>query len=64
MALVKAITKHGNSAGIILDQAILKVVGWDIGTDVELQVRGHSIVLTRRKVPAQVPLPPHESPDK
>jgi antitoxin component of MazEF toxin-antitoxin module len=64
MALVKAITRHGNSAGIILDQALLKVVGWDIGTDVELQIRGNSIVLTRRKVPAQVPPPPNESPDK
>jgi hypothetical protein len=32
MALIKAITKHGNSPGLILEQAILKVVGWDVGT--------------------------------
>ena len=64
MPLVKAITKHGNSAGIILDQALLKVVGWDIGTEVELQVKGRSIVLTRHKVATQVPPPHNESPDK
>jgi antitoxin component of MazEF toxin-antitoxin module len=64
MALVKAITKHGNSAGIILDQALLKVVGWDIGTEVELQVKGRSIVLTRHKGATPVPPLPHESPDK
>jgi antitoxin component of MazEF toxin-antitoxin module len=47
MALIKAITKHGNSAGIILDQAILKLVGWDVGTEVEIHVKGDSIVLKR-----------------
>jgi len=62
MPLVKTITKHGNSAGIILDQALLKVLGWDVGTEVELQVKGNSIVLTRHKVAA--PSRPHESPDK
>jgi hypothetical protein len=64
MPLVKAITKHGNSAGIILDQALLRVVGWDIGTAVELLVKGNSIVLSRHKATAPVPLPPAESPDK
>ena len=37
MALVKAITKHGNSAGIILQQTILKIIGWEVGTEVEIQ---------------------------
>jgi antitoxin component of MazEF toxin-antitoxin module len=47
MALVKPITKHGNSAGIILDQTILKMVGWEVGTEVEIQVTNDSIVLKR-----------------
>ena len=47
MSLVKAITKHGNSAGIILQQTILKIVGWGVGTEIEIHVREDSIVLTR-----------------
>jgi antitoxin component of MazEF toxin-antitoxin module len=47
MPLVKPITKHGNSAGLILEQTILKMVGWDLGTDVEIRVSDDSIVLTR-----------------
>ena len=45
MPLVKPITKHGNSAGIILEQTILKMVGWEVGTEVEIQVTNDSIVL-------------------
>ena len=40
-------TKHGNSAGIILEQTILKLLGWDAGTEVEIQVTDDSIVLKR-----------------
>jgi antitoxin component of MazEF toxin-antitoxin module len=47
MPLVKPITKHGNSAGIILDQTILKMVGWEVGTEVEVRVSGDSVVLVR-----------------
>ena len=47
MALVKAIARHGNSAGIILQQTILKIVGWEVGTEIEIHVREDSIVLTR-----------------
>jgi antitoxin component of MazEF toxin-antitoxin module len=47
MPLVKPITKHGNSAGIIIEQTILKMVGWEVGTEVEIRVSEDSIVLTR-----------------
>ena len=47
MPLVKPITKHGNSAGIILEQTLLKMVGWEVGTEIEIHVSGESIVLTR-----------------
>ena len=47
MPLVKPITKHGNSAGIILEQTILKMVGWDVGTEIVIQVTDDSIVLKR-----------------
>ena len=47
MPLVKPITKHGNSAGIILQQTILKIVGRGVGTEIEIHLREDSIVLTR-----------------
>ncbi len=57
MPFLKPITKHGNSAGIILDQALLRLVGWEIGTAVEIHVSKNSIVLSRHKAAAQVPPP-------
>ncbi len=51
MALIKPITKHGNSAGIILEQSILKMLGWDVRTEIEIRVSGDSIVLTRHVKP-------------
>ena len=47
MPLIKPITKHGNSAGIILEQTILKLLGWGVGTEVEIQVTDDSIVRKR-----------------
>ena len=47
MPLIKPITKHGNSAGIILEQAVLRMVDWEVGTKVEIQVTSDSIVLKR-----------------
>ena len=47
MPLVKKVGKHGNSQGIILDQPVLKQVGWQTGTEVEVKIEGDSIVLTR-----------------
>ena len=52
MPLVKRVTRHGNSSGIILDQPILKQVGWDTGTEVELRVEGETIILTRHRYAA------------
>jgi antitoxin component of MazEF toxin-antitoxin module len=51
MPLIKPITKHGNSAGIILEQALMKMVGWEVGTEIEIRVSGESIVLTRHVRP-------------
>lgn len=51
MALVKKVTKHGNSAGVIFDQPILKHMGWDVGTEVEIQLSGSRLILTRHEVP-------------
>jgi len=52
MPLIKPITKHGNSAGIILEQTILKMVGWDVRTEIEIRISGDSIVLTRHVKPS------------
>ena len=52
MPLVKKVTRHGNSSGVILDQPILKQVGWDTGTEVEVRVEGEAIILTRHRYAA------------
>ena len=50
MPLVKGIRKQGNSAGVILDPPILKQVGWEIGTEVEVHVLdGEKVLLTRHR---------------
>lgn len=49
MALIKPITKHGNSAGIILEQILVKMLGWEVGTEVEIQLTNDSIVLKRHR---------------
>ncbi len=43
MPLVKKVTRHGNSSGVILDQPILKQLGWEPGTEVEVKVEGDTI---------------------
>jgi antitoxin component of MazEF toxin-antitoxin module len=51
MPLTKPITKHGNSAGIILEQTVMKLVGWEVGTEVEIHVKDDSIILKRYIAP-------------
>jgi antitoxin component of MazEF toxin-antitoxin module len=46
MALVKKFTKIGNSTGIILPADILKVAGMNEDSEVEVEVKGHQIVLS------------------
>jgi len=47
MALTKRLNAVGNSAGITFDKPILKQVGWEQGDEIELQVQGATIVLSR-----------------
>lgn len=47
MALTKRITPVGNSAGFIFDKPVLKQVGWEVGTEVEVKVQGESLILTK-----------------
>lgn len=49
MALVKRVTKHGNSAGLIFDQPILKQMGWEIGSEVEIRVQDEKLILTSHR---------------
>ena len=58
MALNKPITQKRNSAqivleqisaGIILEETILEMMGWEVGTKIEIQVSEDSIVLMRRQ---------------
>jgi antitoxin component of MazEF toxin-antitoxin module len=45
MALTKRLSRVGNSAGLTFDQPILKQVGWEIGTTVEIKVDGEQLIL-------------------
>ncbi len=49
MALVKKVTRHGNSAGVIFDQPIMKQMGWEIGTEVEIRIEDGRMILTRHE---------------
>lgn len=46
MALIKKVTPVGNSAGLIIDQAVMNLVGWEIGTEVEFRVDGEQLILS------------------
>lgn len=46
MALVKKVTRVGNSAGVTIDQAVLNLVGWQIGTEVEFRIDGEQLILS------------------
>lgn len=37
MPLVKKVTRHGNSSGVILDESILQQVGSEPGTEVKVE---------------------------
>ncbi len=45
MPLTKRLSRVGNSAGLTFDQPILKQVGWEIGTEVEIKVEADQLVL-------------------
>jgi antitoxin component of MazEF toxin-antitoxin module len=46
MPLVKKLTRVGNSAGLVLDRAVLKQVDLEVGAEVEVAVRENEIVIT------------------
>lgn len=46
MALTKRLSPVGNSLGLTFDKPILRLVGWDAGTEVEIEVRGDQIILS------------------
>lgn len=47
MALIKRVTRVGNSAGLTIDQAVMKQLGWEIDTtEVEFTVNGEQLILS------------------
>ncbi len=46
MALVKRLIRIGNSAGVTIDKAVMKQLGWTLGTDVEFTVDGDELILS------------------
>ncbi len=49
MPHIKAITRIGNSAGLILDRPIMNQMGWDIATELEIVSDGDRVILTRHR---------------
>jgi antitoxin component of MazEF toxin-antitoxin module len=45
MALTKRLSRVGNSAGLTFDRPILRQMGWEVGTEVEIKVEGEQIIL-------------------
>ena len=45
MAFTKRLTPVGNSKGFIVDQPILRQLGWDASTEVEFEVKGEKLIL-------------------
>jgi len=50
MALIKRVTRVGNSAGLTIDQAVMKQMGWEIGTEVEFTVEGELLILSPHRL--------------
>lgn len=46
MPLVKKLTRVGNSAGLVLDRAVLKQLDLDVGAEVEIAINDRTIVIT------------------
>jgi antitoxin component of MazEF toxin-antitoxin module len=46
MPLVKKLTRVRNSAGLVIDRAVLKQLDLDVGAEVEVAVRENEIVIT------------------
>lgn len=46
MALVKRLTPVGHSQAVIVDQPVMRQLGWDSSTQVELQVSGEQLILS------------------
>jgi antitoxin component of MazEF toxin-antitoxin module len=49
MPLVKKLTRVGNSAGLVLDRAVLKQLDLEVGSEVEIAIKEKSIVITAHR---------------
>lgn len=46
----KRITKFGNSAGIVLNKAVLQVLGFEIGEVVEMVYKKGQIIIKKKEL--------------
>lgn len=44
--MIKSLTKHGNSAALIIDRPILELLGANIDTPFEISTNGKVLILT------------------
>lgn len=51
--MVKTLTKHGNSHALIIDRAILELLGIDVDTPIEITTDGEQLILTPVRDPKQ-----------
>jgi antitoxin component of MazEF toxin-antitoxin module len=53
MAFTKRLTPVGNSKGFVVDQPILRQLGWDASTEVEFEVKGEKLILKPYRLAGQ-----------
>lgn len=46
MAMVKKLTKHGNSQAVVIDKAVLDLLGIDMDTEIGISTDGECLILT------------------
>lgn len=44
--MIKSLTKHGNSAALVIDRPILELLGANIDTPFEISTNGKALILT------------------
>lgn len=44
--MIKRLTKHGNSAALVIDRAVLDLLKIDLGTPLEVSTDGNMLIVT------------------
>jgi antitoxin component of MazEF toxin-antitoxin module len=53
MALIKRLSRHGNSLALVIDRGLLEVLDFDEKTDLQLSTDGVRLLIARAEDPAR-----------